>query len=213
MIHLGHDRSVDEIVEAAVQEDAHAVAVSSYQGGHLEFFRYLIDRLREEGAGHIRVYGGGGGTITALEAAELQDFGVARIFRPEDGREFGLEGMIRWLVDDCAQHPRPDAEGALARLGVGEPLAVARLISQLEEEGEPASPVSDRLRRELDGRRARGHGLRVGFTGTGGLGQVERRRRGVSRFAVRAPERSVGCCWSIPLAGARAGPCSATASA
>ena len=71
VIHLGHDRSVDEIVEAAVQEDAHAVAVSSYQGGHLEFFRYLIDRLREEGAGHVRVYGGGGGTITAPEAAEL----------------------------------------------------------------------------------------------------------------------------------------------
>ncbi len=190
VIHLGHDRSVDEIVEAAVQEDAHAVAVSSYQGGHLEFFRYLIDRLREEGAGHIRVYGGGGGTITALEAAELRDYGVARIFRPEDGREFGLEGMIRWLVDDCAQHPRPDAEGALARLGVGEPRAVARLISQLEDE--PASAASERLRRELEGRRARPPAPVVGFTGTGGSGKSSVVDEVVCRFRLEHPERSVG---------------------
>ena len=190
VIHLGHDRSVDEIVEAAVQEDAHAVAVSSYQGGHLEFFRYLIDRLREEGAGHIRVYGGGGGTITTLEAAELQDYGVARIFRPEDGREFGLEGMIRWLMDDCAQHPRPDAEGALARLGVGEPLAVARLISQLEDE--PASAASERLRHELESRRTRPRAPVVGFTGTGGSGKSSVVDEVVSRFRIEHPERSVG---------------------
>ena len=106
VIHLGHDRSVEEIAEAAVQEDAHAVAVSSYQGGHMEFFRYLVDRLRELGRRTSRVYGGGGGTITAAEAAELQAYGVARIFRPEDGRALGLEGMIRWLLDDCARRTR-----------------------------------------------------------------------------------------------------------
>jgi len=192
VIHLGHDRSVEEIVEAAVQEDAHAVAISSYQGGHLEFFRFLIDRLREVGAGHLRVYGGGGGTITAGEAAELQAYGVARIFRPEDGRDLGLEGMIRWLVDDVALHPRPGAEGALARLAVGDPLAVARLISQLEEEGEPASPASERLRRELDGRRARPRAPVVGFTGTGGSGKSSVVDEIVCRFRLEHPERSIG---------------------
>jgi len=192
VIHLGHDRSVEEIVEAVVQEDAHAVAISSYQGGHLEFFRFLIDRLRELGAGAVRVYGGGGGTITASEAAELEAYGVARIFRPEDGRELGLEGMIRWLVDDCARHPRPGAEGALARLGVGDPLAVARLISQLEEEGEPASPASERLRRELDARRTRPRAPVVGFTGTGGSGKSSVVDEIVCRFRLDHPERSIG---------------------
>ena len=95
VIHLGHDRSVEEIVTAAIQEDAHAVAVSSYQGGHLEFFRYLVDRLRELGADHIRVFGGGGGTIIPEEIEALQAYGVQRIFSPEDGRRLGLEGMIR----------------------------------------------------------------------------------------------------------------------
>jgi methylmalonyl-CoA mutase len=192
VIHLGHDRSVEEIVEAAVQEDAHAVAISSYQGGHLEFFRFLIDRLRESGARHVRVYGGGGGTITADEAAELHAYGVARIFRPEDGRDLGLEGMIRWLLDDVAGHPRPGAEGALARLGVGDPLAVARLISQLEEEGEPASPASERLRRELDARRARPRAPVVGFTGTGGSGKSSVVDEIVCRFRLEHPERSIG---------------------
>jgi methylmalonyl-CoA mutase len=190
VIHLGHDRSVDEIVEAAVQEDAHAVAISSYQGGHLEFFRFLLDRLRAAGAGHIRVYGGGGGTITAQEAAELQAYGVVRIFRPEDGREFGLEGMIRWLVDDCAQHPRPSAEGALGRLGVDDPVAVARLISALEDE--PASPASERLRRELEARRGRPRAPVVGFTGTGGSGKSSVVDEVVSRFRLEHPERSLG---------------------
>ena len=99
VIHLGHDRSVDEIVEAAIQEDADAVAISSYQGGHMEFFRYLVDRLRELGAGHVRVYGGGGGTIVPEEIEALHDYGVARIFSPEDGRRLGLEGMIRGIVE------------------------------------------------------------------------------------------------------------------
>src|SRR5262249_61451506 len=98
VIHLGHDRSVDEIAAAAVQEDAHAVAISSYQGGHMEFFGYLLERLRAQGAGHVRVFGGGGGTITREEAAALEAAGVARIFRPEHRRALGLEGMIRELL-------------------------------------------------------------------------------------------------------------------
>ena len=101
VIHLGHDRSVEEIADAAVQEDAHAVAISSYQGGHVEYFKYLVDRLRAKGAGHVRVYGGGGGTILPGEIAELQAYGVARIFSPEDGRRLGLEGMIHSIIAEC----------------------------------------------------------------------------------------------------------------
>ncbi|MEE9274173.1 MAG: cobalamin-dependent protein, partial [bacterium] len=86
VIHLGHDRSVEDIVRAAVQEDADAVAISSYQGGHIEFFQYLIDRLREEGAGRIKVFGGGGGTIVPEEAEALHAYGMARVFGPEEGR-------------------------------------------------------------------------------------------------------------------------------
>src|ERR1700728_4092414 len=90
VIHLGHNRSVDEVVTAAIQEDVQGVAVSSYQGGHVEYFTYLVDRLRASGRGDIRVYGGGGGTIVAAEIAQLQAYGVARIFSPQDGQAVGL---------------------------------------------------------------------------------------------------------------------------
>ena len=98
VIHLGHDRSVDEIVRAAICEGAHAVAVSSYQGGHMEFFKYLVDELAAQGGGGVRVFGGGGGTITESEIAELHQYGVARIFSPDDGRSLGLQGMILSLI-------------------------------------------------------------------------------------------------------------------
>ena len=99
VIHLGHNRSVDDIVRAAIQEDADGIAVSSYQGGHNEFFRYMVDRLRELGAGHIKVFGGGGGTITPDEIQELMAYGVARIYHPHDGMELGLEAMIEDLIE------------------------------------------------------------------------------------------------------------------
>src|SRR3989442_10889927 len=98
VVHLGHNRSVDEIVTCALQEDAHGIAVSSYQGGHVEFFTYMIDLLRERGAGHIKVFGGGGGVIVPEEIEQLHDYGVARIFSPEDGQRLGLQGMINEIV-------------------------------------------------------------------------------------------------------------------
>jgi len=113
VIHLGHNRSVDDIVRAAIQEDADGIAVSSYQGGHIEFFRYMIDRLDELGAGHIRVFGGGGGTITPDEIKVLMDYGVERIYHPHDGMELGLTAMIDDLV---------------ARLGVTPDVFGARLV-------------------------------------------------------------------------------------
>ncbi len=101
VIHLGHNRSVAEIVDAAVQEDAQGIAVSSYQGGHMEFFTYMVELLRERGAGHVKVFGGGGGVIVPDEIAELHRRGVARIFSPDDGRALGLDGMIDAMLQAC----------------------------------------------------------------------------------------------------------------
>jgi methylmalonyl-CoA mutase len=190
VIHLGHDRAVEEIVEAAVQEDAHAVAVSSYQGGHLEYFRYLVDRLREVGAGNVRVYGGGGGTITPEEAEALHAYGVARIFLPEDGRRMGLAGMIRSLLAECAEVPRARGEIPPERLSASDPLSVARLISWFEETPDTAEAAA--VRRALEGRRPRPPAPVVGFTGTGGAGKSSVVDELVSRFRLDFPERTLG---------------------
>ena len=115
VIHIGHDRGVEEIVEVAIQEDVQGIAVSSYQGGHNEFFRYMIDLLCQNNAEHIRVFGGGGGVIIPKEIKELMDYGVCRIYSPEDGREMGLEGMIAdmlkksdFSLTDGEQTPDPN---------------------------------------------------------------------------------------------------------
>jgi methylmalonyl-CoA mutase len=185
VIHLGHDRSVDEIVAAVIQEDADAVAISSYQGGHVEFFTYLVDRLREEGAGHVRVYGGGGGTIVPDEIERLHAHGVARIFTPEDGRRLGLTGMIREIVDACRAGGAPDSVGDAERLSPERPLAVARCISRLERR-----PDDDGLRARIEARRRRVPV--VGFTGTGGAGKSSVVDELVRRFRLDAPDRAVG---------------------
>src|SRR4030095_829885 len=101
VIHLGHNRSVDEIVNCAIQEDAHAIAVSSYQGGHVEFFKYMLDLLRERGGANIKVFGGGGGVIGAPGIEGLHPYGVTRIVSPEDGQRLGLQGMINEIVSAC----------------------------------------------------------------------------------------------------------------
>jgi methylmalonyl-CoA mutase len=170
VVHLGHDRSVEEIARAAVQEDAHAVAVSSYQGGHMEFFRYLAARLRELGADSVRVYGGGGGTITRDEARTLEEEGVARIFRPEDGRALGLEGMIQSLLDECRGRALAHPEHLLSQLAQGDAVAIARTISWLEE-AEDGAPELGALRARLASLRGRAPAPVVGFTGTGGAGK------------------------------------------
>src|SRR5213075_2474722 len=104
VVHLGHNRSVDEVVTAALQEDAQGIALSSYQGGHVEYFKYMVDMLKERGAGHIRVFGGGGGTITPEEIAELQAYGVERIYHPNDGMHMGLTAMIEDVVRRANEH-------------------------------------------------------------------------------------------------------------
>lgn len=143
VVHLGHDRSVEEIVTAAIQEDAQGVAVSSYQGGHVEYFGYLVERLRERGAGQVRVYGGGGGVIVPAEIEVLRERGV-HIFSPQDGQRFGLPGMINQLVAECdvllAADPVP-LDAVLA----GEERALARFITCLEA-GTVSDADRDRMR-------------------------------------------------------------------
>jgi isobutyryl-CoA mutase len=192
VVHLGHDRSVEEVVEAAIQEDADAVAVSSYQGGHLEYFRYLVDRLRERGAERVRVYGGGGGVIVPEEIKALHACGVARIFSPEDGRRLGLEGMVRIILDECTERSLSRPEDLLARLSVSDPLAVARLVTFLEEEGPRGGPGLERLRAELARRRPARPAPVVGFTGTGGAGKSSVVDEIVRRLRFDAPLCSVG---------------------
>ena len=101
VVHLGHNRSVAEIVNCAIEEDANAIALTSYQGGHIEFFKYMYDLLREKNAGHIKIFGGGGGTILPTEIEELHNYGIDRIFSPDDGRTMGLQGMINDLLSKC----------------------------------------------------------------------------------------------------------------
>ncbi len=101
VIHLGHDRSVSEIVTCAIQEDVQAIAITSYQGGHMEYFKYMFDLLKEQGAGHIKIFGGGGGVILPDEIKKLHEYGITRIYSPDDGRKLGLQGMINDLLQQC----------------------------------------------------------------------------------------------------------------
>lgn len=107
VIHLGHDRSVEEVVNTAIQEDANAIAMTSYQGGHNEYFKYMYDLLKEKGAGHIKIFGGGGGVILPSEIVELHEYGITRIYAPDDGRSMGLQGMINDLVQQ-SDYPTGD---------------------------------------------------------------------------------------------------------
>src|SRR5512144_242404 len=135
VIHLGHNRSVDEIVTAALQEDVQGIAVSSYQGGHVEYFRYMVDLLRQRGGDDIQVFGGGGGVIVPAEIRELEAYGVARIYSPEDGQRMGLHGMMGEIVQRCDLDTSARAPRSLEPLaGHGEEAwrALARLISALE---------------------------------------------------------------------------------
>ena len=167
VIHLGHNRSVEEIVVAALDEDAHAIAVSSYQGGHVEYFKYMVDMLRERGGSAIRVFGGGGGVIIPEEMHELHAHGVARIYSPEDGREMGLRGMIDDMIARCGPDTRRAAPRDLDRLAAGDRGALARTITAIED-GSLGPSLLASIR---DRSASLGSPPVVGVTGTGGSGK------------------------------------------
>ncbi len=168
VIHLGHNRSVDEVVTAAIQEDVQGIAVSSYQGGHVEYFKYMIDLLRERGAGHIRVFGGGGGVIVPREIRELEEYGVAKIFSPDDGRTLGLQGMINHMLRETDFPTVKQVEREIEELREQNHKAVARLISVAEYAVQNSSvfqPIEEKLPQPE-------HVIPVlGITGTGGAGK------------------------------------------
>ena len=186
VVHLGHNRSVDDIVRAAIQEDADGIAVSSYQGGHNEYFRYMIDRLNESGAGHIRVFGGGGGTITPEEIAELMDYGVERIYHPHDGMELGLEAMIKDLVERTTAARRKHVPDADATKAVS--VDIANTISALEERAFDETTLS-RLRKEWQVKA--GTAPVLGITGTGGAGKSSVTDELLNRFLSSFPDMRI----------------------
>src|SRR6266536_2250200 len=181
VIHLGHNRSVEDIVTAALHEDAHGIAVSSYQGGHLEFFKYMLDLLRERGGENIKVFGGGGGVIIPSEIEELHKYGVTRIFSPEDGQRLGLQGMINEVVTACDFDLAKDLPTDLSGLESGDPRlrtrALARFITGLEAEAFPAK-LRDELLRAAEASRA----PVLGVTGTGGAGKSSLTDELIRRF-------------------------------
>jgi methylmalonyl-CoA mutase len=187
VIHLGHDRSALEIAEAAIEEDAHAVAITSYQGGHMEFFRYLRRLLDEMGGATIRVFGGGGGTILPEEGDELEAEGVAKIYSPDDGRTLGLTGMIEDLIERAA-HEQSAPEGNLLDLvQKRDSFGIARAISLAENK-----PLE--YEQQLDSIRSAAAAVDVpvvGFTGTGGAGKSSILDELVLRFRRDFPDQSI----------------------
>jgi methylmalonyl-CoA mutase len=177
VVHLGHNRSVGEVVKAAIEEDVHGVAISSYQGGHMEYFRYLVDRLRAEGRGDIKVYGGGGGVIVPSEIEELEAYGVQRIFSPSDGQRLGLDHMINVLVEECDRDLSVEPPPPLDSLYAGDHLALARWITRIESGA--IDPAGADLLRSRGGQRP---APVLGITGTGGSGKSSLTDELIRRF-------------------------------
>src|SRR5687767_9794567 len=163
VIHLGHNRSVDEVVSAALQEDVQGVAVSSYQGGHLEYFKYMMDLLRQQGGERIKVFGGGGGVIVPAEIKTLHDYGVERIYSPEDGQRLGLQGMINDMLERCDFDPARKQPKTLAQIITALELGVLQNNEILEKAKSSPAPV-------------------LGITGTGGAGKSSLTDELVRRF-------------------------------
>ncbi|SER63686.1 fused isobutyryl-CoA mutase/GTPase IcmF [Salisediminibacterium halotolerans] len=192
VIHLGHNRSVEEVVRAALQEDVQGIAISSYQGGHMEYFKYLYDELQKKGAGHIHIFGGGGGVIIPKEIAELHNYGISWIFSPEDGRTYGLQGMIDKMVQTCDFDPAEKA-GPLPELADADAYTVARYVTLAEKNafGEKlAKEHRSRLDQALEQVSAADKEPPVlGITGTGGAGKSSLTDELVRRFLIEFPEK------------------------
>ena len=196
VIHLGHDRSVEEVVNTAIQEDANAIALTSYQGGHNEYFKYMYDLLKEKGAGHIKIFGGGGGVILPEEIKELMDYGITRIYSPDDGRALGLQGMINDLVQQSDyQSPSlvlPKGKEINQSLKDKDVNTIARLISFAENQHDKFEELFSGISKsssplgKLEGAPV------LGITGTGGAGKSSLVDELVRRFLIDFPEKTVG---------------------
>ena len=189
VIHLGHDRSVQEVVETAIQEDANAIAMTSYQGGHNEYFKYMYDLLKERGAEHIKIFGGGGGVILPEEIKELMDYGITRIYAPDDGRAMGLQGMINDLVMQADYPTGAHLQGEEKKLnaGVQAKLDIARLISAAENYPDQNLVVLNDLRSQAKLIKT----PVLGITGTGGAGKSSLVDELVRRFLSDFPEKKL----------------------
>lgn len=187
VIHLGHDRSVEEVVDCAIQEDAQAIAMTSYQGGHMEYFKYMYDLLKEKGAGHIKIFGGGGGTILPEEIKELQEYGITRIYHPDDGRELGLQGMINDLIEQCDFPTGQNLNGEVDHLPKKDVLAIAKLISAAENNPEGSQKDLERVHEMA----AQSKTPILGITGTGGAGKSSLVDELVRRFLLDFPEKNI----------------------
>lgn len=188
VIHLGHDRSVEEVVNTAIQEDANAIAMTSYQGGHNEYFKYMYDLLKEKGAGHIKIFGGGGGVILPSEISELHEYGIERIYSPDDGRAMGLQGMINDLVKRSDYPIGDKLTGELSHIEEKNPTAIARLISAAENFPEIAKSVFDQIHQKNETSKI----PVLGITGTGGAGKSSLVDELVRRFLIDFPEKTIG---------------------
>jgi len=188
VIHLGHDRSVEEVVNTAIQEDANAIALTSYQGGHNEYFKYMYDLLKERGAEHIKIFGGGGGVILPSEIKDLMDYGITRIYSPDDGRELGLQGMINDLVEQSDFAIGDVLNGEVDILEEKNPKAIARVISSAENFPEVAKESLDKIHKKNKTSKT----PVLGITGTGGAGKSSLVDELVRRFLIDFPEKTVG---------------------
>jgi len=188
VIHLGHDRSVEEVVNTAIQEDANAIAMTSYQGGHNEYFKYMYDLLQEKGAGHIKIFGGGGGVILPEEIKDLMAYGITRIYSPDDGREMGLQGMINDLVQKADFAIGDSLNGEVNILHQKDPKSIARVISSAENFPDVAKDALERIHNKNKDSKT----PVLGITGTGGAGKSSLVDELVRRFLIDFPKKTVG---------------------
>lgn len=188
VIHLGHDRSVEEVVNCAIQEDVNAIAMTSYQGGHNEYFKYMFDLLQEKGAGHIKIFGGGGGVILPEEIAALMDYGITRIYSPDDGRELGLQGMINDLVQKSDFAIGDNLQVNIDDLSKKEAGKIARVISSAENFPEIAKETLEKIHTKNKDAKT----PVLGITGTGGAGKSSLVDELVRRFLIDFPEKTIG---------------------
>lgn len=188
VIHLGHDRSVEEVVNCAIQEDAQAIAMTSYQGGHTEYFKYMFDLLKEKNAGHIKIFGGGGGVILPEEIKELMDYGITRIYSPDDGRSMGLQGMINDMVEKCDFPTGNHLNGEAGHLIDKNQNAIARLISAAENHPEVYNEEIQRIKDLAQ----KSKSPILGITGTGGAGKSSLVDELVRRFLMDFENKTLG---------------------